>query len=57
MTKHDEELIQQANELNCMDWDIAAEMAEQADTQQAASELKAIALELYLREEALAELS
>lgn len=56
MTKNDEQLIKDANNLYCVDWYLADQMAKKADTEEAKNQLQDIAKRLYHKEEYLAEL-
>lgn len=51
MTDKDKQLIQQAEELPCMDWDIAFDLAKEADTDEAKDRLLSIGRQLHHKEE------
>lgn len=53
MTPKDQNLIVRANRLNCQDWDIAFDLMEQADTDEAKKRLRQIGIHLHHREEAM----
>lgn len=53
MTENDRHLIKEAERLCCGDWDVALEMAEKAESEEAREILLCIGHNLYHREEFL----
>jgi len=51
LSEHDQKLIKEARELNCIHWYTADAMSEKAESDEAKEELKSIARSLYHKEE------